>query len=101
MVRPGYALYGGNPMPGTTNPMLPVLGLKARIVQVRAVPRGETVGYGATWTASRPARIAIISAGYADGYLRSASGIDACSVLPRVRTLTAPAASSLSPNTRM
>jgi alanine racemase len=77
MVRPGYALFGGNPTPGTTNPMLPVIALKARIVQVRAVPRGETVGYGATWTASRPARIAIISAGYADGYLRAASGVDA------------------------
>ena len=77
MVRPGYALFGGNPTPATTNPMLPVLGLKARIVQVRAVPRGETVGYGAAWTASRPARIAIISAGYADGYLRAASGLDA------------------------
>jgi alanine racemase len=57
--------------------MLPVLALKARIVQVREVPRGETIGYGATWTASRPARIAIISAGYADGYLRAASGVDA------------------------
>jgi alanine racemase len=76
MVRPGYALYGGNPTPAATNPMLPVLGLKARIVQVRAVPRGETVGYGAAWTASRPARIAIISAGYADGYPRAASGLD-------------------------
>jgi len=77
MVRPGYALYGGNPTPATTNPMLPVLGLKARIVQVRQVARGETVGYGAAWTAPRPARIAIISVGYADGYLRSASGLDA------------------------
>jgi alanine racemase len=77
MVRPGYALYGGNPTPATTNPMLPVLGLKARIVQVRQVARGETVGYGAAWTAPRPARVAIISVGYADGYLRSASGLDA------------------------
>ena len=38
--------------------------------------RGETVGYGAAWTAPRPARVAIISAGYADGYLRAASGPD-------------------------
>ncbi len=76
MVRPGYALYGGNPTPATTNPMLRVLGLKARIIQVRQVGRGETVGYGAAWTAPRPARVAIISAGYADGYLRAASGVE-------------------------
>ena len=77
MVRPGYALYGGNPTPGATNPMHPVVDLKARIVQVRTIARGETVGYGAAWTALRQARVAIISAGYADGYLRAASGIEA------------------------
>jgi alanine racemase len=76
MVRPGYALYGGNPTPATANPMLPVLGLEARIVQVRQVARGETIGYGATWTAPRAARVAVVSVGYADGYLRSASGAD-------------------------
>jgi alanine racemase len=77
MVRPGYALYGGNPTPGKANPMLPVLGLRARIVQVRSLGRGETVGYGATWTAHRPTRLAIVSAGYGDGYLRAASGPEA------------------------
>jgi alanine racemase len=75
MVRPGYALYGGNPTPATANPMTPVIGLKARIVQVRAVARGDTVGYGAAWTAQRPARIAIVSAGHADGLLRAGSGV--------------------------
>jgi alanine racemase len=77
LVRPGYALYGGNPTPGGANPMTPVIGLRARIVQVRTVARGETVGYGATWTAHRPARIAIVSVGYGDGYLRAASGPEA------------------------
>jgi alanine racemase len=77
MVRPGYALYGGNPTPEGGNPMIPVIGLRARIIQVRTVARGETVGYGATWTAHRPSRIAIVSAGYADGYLRAASGPEA------------------------
>jgi alanine racemase len=77
MVRPGYALYGGNPTPGSPNPMTPVIGLRARIVQVRTVARGETVGYGATWTARRPSRIAIVSAGYGDGYQRAASGPEA------------------------
>lgn len=77
VVRPGYALFGGNPTPGSPNPMAPVIGLRAHIIQVRTVPRGETVGYGATWTAHRPSRIAIVSAGYADGYPRAASGPEA------------------------
>jgi len=76
LVRPGYALYGGNPTPGNPNPMLPVIGLRARILQVRALARGDTVGYGATWTAPREARIAIVSTGYGDGYLRSAGHPD-------------------------
>jgi len=76
LVRPGAALYGVNPTPEADNPMLPVVDLKARIVQVRELERGETVGYGGTWTARRPTRIAIISAGYADGYFRAASSND-------------------------
>jgi len=76
LVRPGAALYGINPPPEADNPMQPVVALKARIVQVRDVARGDTVGYGGTWTARRPTRIAIISAGYADGYFRAASSND-------------------------
>jgi alanine racemase len=76
MVRPGAALYGVNPTPEADNPMQPVVGLKARIVQIRNVERGETVGYGGTWTARRPTRLAIVSAGYADGYFRAASAND-------------------------
>src|SRR5215813_1930438 len=76
LVRPGYALYGGNPTPGNPNPMLPVIGLRACILQVRALARGDTVGYGATWTAPREARIAIVASGYGDGYLRSAGHPD-------------------------
>jgi alanine racemase len=72
LVRPGGALYGCNPTPGRSNPMRPVVELKGRIVQVRELKRGDTVGYGATFTAQRPARIAVIAAGYADGILRSA-----------------------------
>ena len=73
LVRPGVALYGVNPTPGQPNPMLPVLTLQARILQVRRLLKGESVGYGATWTAKGPSRIAIIAAGYADGYPRAAS----------------------------
>jgi alanine racemase len=76
MVRPGAALYGVNPTPEADNPMLPVVDLKARIVQIRDVERGESVGYGGNWTARRPTKIAIVSAGYADGYFRAGSSND-------------------------
>jgi alanine racemase len=72
MVRPGIALYGGNPTPGKPNPMRPVVEVTARIIQLRNVPRGATVGYGATWLARRDSRIAVIAAGYADGLPRAA-----------------------------
>lgn len=76
LVRPGAALYGINPTPEADNPMQPVVDLKARIVQVRSVERGDTVGYGATWSARRPSKIAVVSAGYADGYFRAAGSSD-------------------------
>src|SRR3954447_7740899 len=76
MVRPGAALYGVNPTPEADNPMQPVVDLKARIVQIRNVERGESVGYGGTWTARRPTRLAIIAVGFADGYFRAASSND-------------------------
>ncbi|MFT4279363.1 MAG: alanine racemase [Rhodopseudomonas sp.] len=76
LVRPGAALYGINPTPEADNPMQPVVDLKVRIVQVRNVERGDTVGYGATWSARRPTRIAVLSAGYADGYFRAAGSSD-------------------------
>ena len=76
LVRPGVALYGANPTPGHVNPMRPVVYLKGRIIQVREVAAGETVGYSATWTAKRPTRLAVVSIGYADGFLRAASATD-------------------------
>ncbi len=76
LVRPGAALYGVNPTPEADNPMQPVVELKARIVQIRNVERGESVGYGGTWTARRPTRLAIVSAGYADGYFRAGGSND-------------------------
>ena len=76
MVRPGAALYGVNPTPEADNPMLPVVELKARVVQIRDVERGESVGYGGNWSARRPTRLAIVSAGYADGYFRAGSSND-------------------------
>ena len=76
LVRPGAALYGVNPTPEADSPMLPVVELKARVVQIRDVERGESVGYGGTWTARRPTRLAIVSVGYADGYFRGGSSND-------------------------
>jgi alanine racemase len=76
LVRPGAALYGVNPTPEADNPMQSVVELKARIVQIRNVEKGESVGYGGTWTARRPTRLVIVSAGYADGYFRAGSSND-------------------------
>lgn len=73
LARPGIALYGGNPRPGEPNPMAQVVHLQGRILQVREIDSGVPVGYGATWRASRPSRVATVAAGYADGYLRSLS----------------------------
>jgi alanine racemase len=72
--RPGCALYGINPTPGAPNPMRQVLRLEAPVLQIRDIPAGASVGYGASFVAARPSRIATIAVGYADGYLRSLSG---------------------------
>ena len=74
LARVGIALYGGNPVEGWPNPMKPVVRLSARILRERHVDPGETVGYDATFTATRPTRLAIIAAGYADGWPTPASG---------------------------
>lgn len=75
LVRPGVALYGAAAVSGTS-PLRPVVTLEARILQVREARAGETVGYGATETLNRPSRIAIVGAGYADGYHRRAGSTD-------------------------
>jgi alanine racemase len=77
LARPGAALYGINPTPNRDNPMQSVVELTGRILQVRTVSQGETVGYGAAWKARRASRIAIAALGYADGIMRSGSGVDA------------------------
>lgn len=79
LVRPGAALYGVNPTPEADTPVLPVLpvvDLKVRVAQVRNIEKGEHVGYGGTWTARQPTKLAIVTAGYADGYFRAAGSID-------------------------
>ncbi len=76
LVRPGYALYGGNPTPDRANPMRPVVRLEGRVLQLRGIGPGEAVGYNGTWSAREPRRLATISVGYADGYPRAASATD-------------------------
>jgi alanine racemase len=76
VVRPGIALYGGQPVSGLANPMSPVVTLEALVLQVREAKAGETVGYGAGETLRRPSRVAIVGVGYADGYQRRAGASD-------------------------
>jgi alanine racemase len=69
--RPGISLYGGGPE-GVPHPEIrAVATVEAPILQVRVVPRGESVGYGAEWSATDTTRVAIVAAGYADGVLRA------------------------------
>ena len=73
LVRPGAALYGVSPQPGAPNPMRQVISLKARILQIREIDRGEPVGYGAAHVMDAPGRLATVAVGYADGWMRSLS----------------------------
>lgn len=74
LTRPGLALYGGIPRAEAEGNIRPVVRIEAQVVQVRDVPTGATVGYGATFTAPSRMRIAILNIGYADGYLRAFAG---------------------------
>lgn len=73
LTRPGIAIYGGEAIKGVSNPMRPVASAEARILQIRNVRAGEGVGYGRALQLSRDSRLAVVAAGYADGYLRSLS----------------------------
>jgi alanine racemase len=76
LVRPGIALYGGRTSRAGACGFAPVVQLAGRVLQVRDVPPGETVGYGATRTLKRPSRVAVLSVGYADGVFRALSVAD-------------------------
>ncbi|NNH29969.1 alanine racemase [Rhizobium sp. SEMIA 4085] len=73
LTRPGIAIYGGEAVSGMANPMRPVATAQARVIQVRTVRAGESVSYGRTLRLDRDSRLAVVSAGYADGYMRSQS----------------------------
>ncbi len=75
MVRPGILLYGYYPCAETGGiDVRPCMSLKTRVVQIKDMKKGETVSYGRNWTAPCDSKIAVLSAGYADGLPRAASG---------------------------
>jgi len=78
--RTGAAIYGLNPQPSQPNPMAQVLTLQGKILQVRDVDSPQTVGYGAVYHVNQPSRIATVSVGYADGYLRTLGNRGSCFV---------------------
>jgi alanine racemase len=73
MVRPGIALYGGNPRASGPNWLRQVVKLQVRVIQTRTVAAGARIGYSGTHVAATPMRLATIAAGYADGLPRSLS----------------------------
>ncbi len=73
LVRPGIALYGGQPMLSGPNPMRATATLTAEVIGVRTLQRGDTAGYGATYAAAHETRLAVCNLGYADGIMRSLS----------------------------
>ncbi len=73
--RAGYMLYGDSPLLAehpAAGPLRPAMRFEAELIALRDVAPGETVGYGARWTAERPAVIGTVAAGYGDGYPRHA-----------------------------
>lgn len=70
LVRPGLGIYGGNPVASRPNPYRTVAVLTGRVLQIRAVQAGDSVGYGAGYTAAQPMTLATVAAGYADGLMR-------------------------------
>ena len=73
-VRPGLVLYGVSPFPSGTGADLglrPAMTLQSEVIAVKDVREGETVGYGGAWRAARDSRMAVVAAGYGDGYPRS------------------------------
>lgn len=70
LVRPGLALYGGVPRAEAVDGIRQVVHLEAQVVQRRTAKAGESVGYGATFTAPRDTELAVLNIGYADGYFR-------------------------------
>jgi alanine racemase len=78
MIRPGIGLVGG--APNAQHPISPkaehTLELYAKISQIKRIPKGQTVGYGGSYTTKRDTKMVLVHIGYKDGYLRSLSELD-------------------------
>ena len=74
LTRPGLSLYGGVARPEMAAEIALVVRISSRIVQVRRLNAGDTVGYNATYACVEPTTVATLSIGYADGYLCGFSG---------------------------
>ena len=73
-VRPGLMLYGASPVPDRSAAGLglqPAMRVSSRLIAIKDVPRGHSIGYGATWTCAQDMRIGIVAVGYGDGWPRS------------------------------
>ena len=75
ITRPGLALYGGVPCAALTQHIRQVAQPEAQLIQRRTLQAGDTVGYNATFTATGPLEVGVVSLGYADGYLRCWSNL--------------------------
>lgn len=73
LVRPGIALFGVSPSAGLCAELRPVMRIQSEVIALRELGTGMSAGYGATWRASRPSRIATVPMGYADGLSRGLS----------------------------
>jgi alanine racemase len=92
IVRPGLGLYGGNPQAGQPNPFRTAVRLTGKILQVRRVDCGQTVGYGASYRAGRNSTLATVALGYADGLMRAIGNRGKASI----RGMSAPIAGRVS-----
>jgi len=74
-VRPGLMLYGVSPMlvPDKQKKLQPVMTLKSSLISIRRISKGDSVGYGSSWTSDKNTYIGVIAIGYGDGYPRHAA----------------------------
>jgi len=88
LVRPGIALFGVEPRAGLCKELRPVMRVRTEIIALRELPVGASAGYGGTWVATRPSRIATVPIGYADGLVRALSNKGALLVRGRRAPIT-------------
>jgi alanine racemase len=71
--RPGIMLYGADPLYAADTPLRAVMQLTSKIISIRKIAKGESIGYGSIFTADKETIVGVVACGYADGYPRLAS----------------------------